>query len=101
MKLKPLHQQTIVITGASSGIGLATAHMAAQAGARVVLTSRNDEVLAKVAGEIEGAGGEVIHVAADVAHREEVQKIADAAYKRFGGFDTWVNNAGVDIIGKL
>jgi NADP-dependent 3-hydroxy acid dehydrogenase YdfG len=101
MRLKPLHQQTIVITGASSGIGLATARMAARAGARVVLASRNAEALAKIASEIESAGGEVIHVAADVAHRDEVQKIADAAYKRFGGFDTWVNNAGVDLFGKL
>lgn len=101
MKLKPLHQQTIVVTGASSGIGLATAHMAAARGARLVLTSRNAEVLAKVAGEIEADGGEAIHVAADVAKREEVQKIADAAFKRFGGFDTWVNDAGVDIFGKL
>lgn len=101
MRLKPLHEQTIVITGASSGIGLATARMAARRGARLVLALRNADALAKIAGEIEAEGGKVIHVAADVAHREEVLKIADAAYKRFGGFDTWVNNAGVDLFGKL
>ena len=66
-----------------------------------MLVSRNVDALAKIAGEIEAEGGEAIHVAADVAHRDEVQQVAEAAFKRFGGFDTWVNNAGVDLFGKL
>ncbi|GJD50205.1 3-phenylpropionate-dihydrodiol/cinnamic acid-dihydrodiol dehydrogenase [Methylobacterium crusticola] len=98
---KPLDQQVIVITGASSGIGLATARMAARAGARVVLSSRNGEALATIQEEIERAGGEAAHAVADVGRREDVQSIADKAVARFGGFDTWVNDAGVSIYGRL
>lgn len=100
-ELKPLHEQVIVITGASSGIGLEAARQAAQRGARLVLASRSDEALNKVVQEITGSGGEAIHVAADVGTREEVQRIADVAKEQFGGFDTWVNNAAVSIWGKL
>ncbi len=91
----------MVITGASSGIGLATARAAAAQGAKLVLASRNSEVLATVVHEIKAAGGQAIHVVADVAKREEVQRIADEAIKWFGGIDTWVNNAGISIYGRL
>ncbi|MGX7706400.1 SDR family oxidoreductase [Methylobacterium sp. Gmos1] len=98
---KPLGEQVIVITGGSSGIGLATARMAARAGARVVLASRNAEALAAIQEEIEAEGGEATHVVADVGRREDVQAIADKAVQRFGGFDTWVNDAGISIYGRL
>ncbi len=101
LSLKPLHDQVIVITGASSGIGLATARHAAKRGARVVLAARSGDSLAEVVREITGAGGEAIYVTADVGNRDEVQRIADAASERFGGFDTWVNNAAVSIWGRL
>lgn len=98
---KPLSEQVIVITGASSGIGLATARAAAARGARVVLASRNDEALDDVVQQITAAGGQAIHVVADVGIRADVQHIADTAVTRFGGFDTWVNNAGHSIYGRL
>jgi len=100
-KLKPLREQVIVITGASSGIGLATAKLAAREGARVVLAARSEETLAEVVEEIRAAGGEALAVAGDVGKREDVERIAAAALDRFGGFDTWVNNAGVAIYGRL
>jgi short-subunit dehydrogenase len=100
-KLKPLADQVIVITGASSGIGLCTARMAAAKGARVVLAARNHEALQRVVGEIEADGGEAVAVVADVGVTEQVQRIADIARERFGGFDTWVNVAGVGIWGRL
>jgi len=99
--LKPLAEQVIVITGASSGIGLATARSAAKAGAKVVLASRNGGVLGSVEREITEAGGEAMHVVADVCRREDVERIARAAIDRFGAFDSWVNNAGLSIVGRM
>ena len=98
---KPLSEQVIVITGASSGIGLATARMAAGRGARVVLAARSGDVLAKVQQEIEAGGGQATYAVADVGRREDVRAIVDAAVAAFGGFDTWVNVAGQTIYGRL
>jgi NAD(P)-dependent dehydrogenase (short-subunit alcohol dehydrogenase family) len=100
-KPKRLRDQVIVITGASSGIGLATARMAARRGARVVLAARHEQDLRMATEDINIRGGRATHVVADVAIPEEVDQIADTAVRIFGGFDTWVNNAGVSIYGKL
>ncbi|WKB51175.1 SDR family oxidoreductase [Eleftheria terrae] len=101
LRLKPLNQQTIVVTGASSGIGLATAQMAAQRGARVLLVARDEAGLEQATRDIVAQGGEAMYVVADVGRREDLQLVADTAIEQFGGFDTWVNNAGVSIWGKL
>src|SRR5436305_9617380 len=101
VELKKLEDQVVVITGASSGIGLVTARAAARRGARLVVAARSEEALKQLVGEIEGAGGEAAYVVADVGREEDVRRIADGAVARFGGFDTWVNNAGVSIYGKL
>lgn len=101
IKLKPLHEQVIVITGASSGIGLATAFAAAKKGARLVLAARNEAALNDIVREINDNGGQAIFVGADVGRQQDVQRIADAAISYFGGFDTWVNDAGVSIYGRL
>ena len=101
LELKNLSAQVVVITGASSGIGLVTARMAARRGARLVLAARSEEALRRLADEINEAGGEAIAVVADVAQEEDVRRIAEMAAQRFGGFDTWINNAGVSIYGKI
>ncbi len=98
---KPLNNQVIVITGASSGIGLTTARMAAERGAKVVLVSRDADALAREGDRINAKGGQAIHVVADVGSREALQAVADRAVDAFGGFDTWVNNAGLTIYGNL
>jgi short-subunit dehydrogenase len=99
--LKPLAEQVIVITGASSGIGLATARAAVREGASVVLVARNADALANIERELRSVGGDVTSIVADVATREDVQRVAATAIERMGGFDTWINNAGVSIWGKL
>ena len=100
-KLKKLSDQVIVITGASSGIGLVTARMAAQRGASLVLAARSEEPLKRLTAELNKAGAQAVYVVADVAEEEDMEKIADQAMAHFGGFDTWVNNAGVSIYGRL
>ena len=99
--LKPISEQTIVITGGSSGIGLATAQVAAAQGARVLLAARGEHGLSTAVEEIRSRGGTAEYVMADVGERAQVEAIATAAIARFGGFDTWVNDAGVDIWGRL
>jgi len=100
-RLRKLEDQVLVITGASSGIGLVTARMAAARGARLVLAARNEEALRQVSEEIRGQGGAAVHVVADVGSERDVRQIARAAQERFGGFDTWVNNAGIGIFGPI
>ncbi len=101
VSLKPLKEQVMVITGASSGIGLATARAAAAAGAKVVLAARSAETLEQIAGEIAEAGGTAIAVTADVADRDDLERLAQEAIAQFGRIDTWVNDAGVSIYGRL
>lgn len=99
-RLKKISDQVIVITGASSGIGLATAREAAQRGAAVVLAARNEEALRQICEELRAQGARAEYIAADVANEDEVRRIATVALERFGGFDTWMNIAGVSIFGK-
>lgn len=82
------------------GIGLVTARMAAQQGAKLVLAARNEDALRQLVDEIRKLGGQAIYVVADVGQEEDVNRIADAAQAEFGSFDTWVNDAGVSIFGR-
>jgi NAD(P)-dependent dehydrogenase (short-subunit alcohol dehydrogenase family) len=101
IRLKPLEDQVIVITGGTSGIGLATAKRAAKRGARVVLCSRNEPELRETVSVIEEDGGKARSVVADVANQEDVERLAATAVEEFGTIDTWVNNAGVSFYGNL
>jgi short-subunit dehydrogenase len=101
MKHKRLSDQVLVITGASSGIGRATALAAARRGARVVLVARDGESLRDVGLEITQRGGRALEIVADVGSPEAVREVARVAESELGGFDTWVNNAGGSIFGRL
>ncbi|MDR3507631.1 MAG: SDR family oxidoreductase [Caulobacteraceae bacterium] len=98
LRLKPIGEQVIVITGATSGIGLSTARAAAVRGASLVLAARNEDALKAVCEDLSHKGAEVAYVVADVGREADVRAIAAVAVSRFGGFDTWINNAGVTIV---
>ena len=101
MKLKPLSQQSIVITGASSGIGLATARRAARSGARVVMASRNAEALHEAADAINRSGGKASTCVVDMADPGAAERLAQHAEERFGPIDSWVNNASTAMLAPL
>ncbi len=101
IKLKPLAEQVMLITGASSGIGLVAARSAAAAGAKVMLVARNEAALAEAVATIAAAGGEADFAVADVGDLAQVRAAAAKAIARFGRIDTWVNDAGVAIYAKL
>ncbi|HTK33712.1 MAG TPA: SDR family oxidoreductase [Caulobacteraceae bacterium] len=99
--LKPLAEQVIVITGATSGVGLATARAAAERGAALVLVARNETALAVLGEELLAKGARVEAVAADVGDQVQIQAAAAVAEATFGGFDTWINDAGAAIYGRI
>ncbi|MEV4345142.1 SDR family oxidoreductase [Actinoplanes sp. NPDC049596] len=98
---KPVSDQVVVITGASSGIGRATALAFAARGARVVCAARTTQALDSLVEQITAAGGTAVAVPTDVADPEAVTALAKAAEQRFGRIDTWVNNAAVGIWGRV
>jgi len=124
VKLKPLSEQTIVITGATTGIGLCTARMAAKQGANVVAVARNEDALRSLVNEInssqgsateqsdgrskygraravDGSSGRATYAVADVADEQALRHVAKVAEEEFGSIDTWVNNAGASMYGRI
>lgn len=101
IELKPLNEQVIVITGASSGIGLAIAEAAAKEGAKLVLAARSEQALLDIVELLSADGAAAISVVADVSNRGDLEAVASAATSKFGRVDTWVNDAGVSIYGRL
>jgi NAD(P)-dependent dehydrogenase (short-subunit alcohol dehydrogenase family) len=94
---RPLREQVIVVTGASSGLGRAVARLAGRRGAKVVVTARNAEALDACVREIEAFGSEALAVPADCAVQDEVEQVVEQAVDRFGGIDTYVANAIVTV----
>jgi short-subunit dehydrogenase len=109
--MKPLKNQVIVITGASSGVGLRLAQQAAAAGAKLVLVARSKEHLKEALLQLDTPSGssailaerpcDAIAIVADVTQSEEMEFVARETITRFGRIDTWVNNAGISTQGKL
>jgi len=91
----------VVIAGASSGIGRATAQLLARRGAHLVLASRRADTLETVRAECERLGAEAIAFPTDVTNATAVGQLAEAARIRFGHIDAWINNAGIGAIGPF
>jgi len=99
--IRKLSGTTVVITGATSGIGRETAREFARAGSKVVLAGRRRERLEELAEEINSAGGDALPVPADVADQAQVDNLIAKAIERFGRIDVLVNNAGVAISARF
>lgn len=96
-----LKDKIAVVTGASSGIGEATARELSRRGAAVVLAARNRERIEGVAREIVSGGGRALAVEADVGDEESVRRLVERAVEEFGSIDVLVNNAGVGLAGRV
>jgi NADP-dependent 3-hydroxy acid dehydrogenase YdfG len=96
-----IKDKVVVITGASSGIGQATAVMLAERGAKVVLGARGLDRLQSLARRIERAGGEVAYAQTDVRKREDLTSLVNLACERYGQLDVLINNAGIGPISPL
>jgi NAD(P)-dependent dehydrogenase (short-subunit alcohol dehydrogenase family) len=94
--MQDMQDKVALITGASSGIGRATAEVFAERGAKVVLAARREDELATLAGEIQARGGEASFVVTDVAIAKDVERMVTHAIETFGRLDYAVNNAGIE-----
>ena len=90
-----IKDKIVVVTGASSGLGMATARLLSAQGATVVLGARRAERLQALAKEIEGRGGRALALATDVMRREQVKALVDSAVQTYGRIDVMINNAGL------
>jgi NADP-dependent 3-hydroxy acid dehydrogenase YdfG len=99
--LKPLNKQVIVVTGATSGVGLAVSRRAAKAGAHVFMIARGEKDLKALCEELQATGARAAFAVADVADFDALAEAAEKCQRLFGGFDTWINNAGVSIFGPI
>ncbi|GAA4327009.1 SDR family oxidoreductase [Mucilaginibacter gynuensis] len=96
-----IQDKVIAITGASSGIGRATAELLAAQGAKVVLGARRANRLKTVVDVIEQNGGEAAYLEIDVTRREDLTKLTALALERFGRLDVMINNAGISQLHKM
>lgn len=96
-----MNGKVVVVTGASSGIGRATAHAFARRGARLALAARSMGPLEEVERECADLGARALAVPTDVGSYEEVEELAARTVREFGGFDAWVNDAGVLLMGRI
>lgn len=101
ISLKPISVQTVVVFGASSGIGRVTALEMAKRGAKVCVAARSVEGLKTLVEEIEESGGEAFYVKADAAVFDEVKAVADLCVERYGRIDTWIHSAGAFIFATV
>src|SRR3712207_6798752 len=101
LRLKPIDEQVVVLVGASTGIGRATALLLARRGARVVVGARSSPALDSLVSAITAAGGSAMAVPVDTRRPDELAALAAEAVAAYGGIDTWVHLAGVSVFGRF
>ena len=99
--MKKISEQVIVITGASSVVGRELALLAGEQGANVVLAAKDESDLRDIVCQIRQRSGDAVYLVADVARLEDVDRIAEKAWSEFGRIDSWINNEGISLLGKL
>ncbi len=99
--MENLKSKVVIITGASSGIGEATAKLLAQNGAKVVLAARREDRLQSLVNDIKQAGGEAVYLPTNVTSAEDMQKLAKFALQQYGRIDVLINNAGIMPVSML
>lgn len=99
LQSRDMQDLRVVVTGASSGIGRATARAFAQRGASLTLAARREDVLQEVAAECVALGGRALVVRTDVTDADAVAELARRADETYGGIDVWINNAGTGVFG--
>ncbi len=96
---RDIKDSVVVVLGGSSGFGRGVALKLGQAGAKVVLAARRDNLLSEIEQEIVSAGGEAVAVRCDISNAEDVTKVATTAVETFGRVDVWINNVGIGALG--
>lgn len=99
--MNTLAGKSVIITGASSGIGEATARMLADRGAKLMLAARREERLNKLVSEITSNGGTAAYQTADVTQRDQIESLAQATLDEYGKIDVLINNAGIMPLSRL
>jgi len=100
----PTEGKVVIITGASSGIGAATARRLARDGMRLTLAARREDRLKQVSADVEASGGQALAIQTDVRNREDIHRMAQATLDRWGRIDVLFNNAGLghdDVLEKI
>lgn len=101
MRLRPISEQVVVILGANSGIGRATAERFAKQGAKVVVSGRAEDALEALAQEIRSKGGEATAIPANVNDYSQVKNLADQTVEKYGRIDTWIQAAAVTVYARF
>lgn len=101
MASEAAHDEVIVVTGASAGIGRATAQAFARPGARIALLARGQQGLEGARRDVEAAGAQALVIPTDVADEQQVEAAARAIEREWGGIDIWINNAMATIFGPI
>jgi len=96
-----IRDKVVLITGASAGIGLATVHHFAAAGAKLALVARSADVLTHLAEELHGQGVEAVALPADVSDQDQVRRVTEETVRHFGHLDVVINNAGQAAAGTV